>query len=210
MDETREWESGAYRDTNSEKLDYEAFYSPLVVREFARYMHKHRKQANGKLRAGDNWQGLFGSPGEHRKVCMSSLWRHFEDLWLLHRGYRVEGVTVKEVLCAILFNVQAYLFSILIEEEKEVSHSSDLPLGNLFDCKLIEKGHGNRIFVLNDALGEVRVYSSPIAHSVPGYLCDCSACGAWSTRRLVYMYKGTKITTNRCDKHETMPIQRED
>ena len=126
MDETREWESGAYRDTNEEKLDYEAFYSPLVVREFAKYMHKHRKQSDGKLRDGDNWQGLFGPPGEHRKVCMKSLWRHFHDLWMIHRGYPVEGVAIKEVLCAILFNVQAYLFSILIQEEEGVPHPSDL------------------------------------------------------------------------------------
>jgi len=126
MNETREWASGAYRDTNDEKLDYEAFYSPLVVREFARYMHKHRKQSNGKLREGDNWQGLFGTPKEHRKVCMKSLWRHFQDLWMLHRGYRVGGVTKKEVLCAMLFNVQAYLFSILVEEEMGVPLPSDL------------------------------------------------------------------------------------
>jgi len=113
---TREWESGAYRDTNEEKLDYEAFYNPLVVREFARYMHKHRKQSDGNLRDGDNWQGLFGSPEEHRAVCMKSLWRHFHDLWMFHRGYAGRE-TIKEALCAILFNIQAYLFSILVEEE---------------------------------------------------------------------------------------------
>jgi len=125
VDETREWESGAYRDTNSEKLDYEAFYNPLVVREYARYMHKHRKQANGKLRDGDNWQGLFGTPGEHRAVCMKSMWRHFHDLWMFHRGYAGRD-TIKEALCALLFNVQAYLFSILIQEEEGMLHPSDL------------------------------------------------------------------------------------
>jgi len=132
VDDTREWASGAYRDTNEEKLDYEAFYNPLVIREFARYMHKHRKQADGKLRDGDNWQQLFGSPGEHRAVCMGSLVRHVLDLWLFHRGYAGRE-TIKEALCAILFNAQAYLFSILIEEEKGMCHPSELPWTDVID-----------------------------------------------------------------------------
>lgn len=118
MDEIREWVSGAYRDTNEEKLDYEAFLNPLVIQAFAQYMHKHRHQADGKLRAGDNWQGLFGSPDEHRAVCMKSMWRHFHDLWMFHRGYRGRD-TIKEALCALLFNIMAYLYSILIEEEAD-------------------------------------------------------------------------------------------
>ena len=122
--ETREWASGAYRDTSDEKLDYEAFYSPLVLREFARYMHRHRKQADGKLRDGDNWQQLFGTPGEHRAVCMGSLVRHVLDLWLFHRGYAGRE-TIKEALCAILFNAQAYLFSMLIQEEEGLYRPSD-------------------------------------------------------------------------------------
>jgi len=79
-------------------------------------MNKHRVQADGKLRDGDNWQGLFGSPEEHRAVCMKSMWRHFLDLWKFHRGYTGRD-TIKEALCALLFNAQAYLFSILVEDQ---------------------------------------------------------------------------------------------
>ncbi len=208
---TREWASGAYRDTNDDKLDYEAFYSPLVVREFARYMHKHRKQADGKLREGDNWQGLFGSPKEHRKVCMKSLWRHFLDLWMLHRGYPVEGVTKKELLCAILFNAQAYLFSILIEEQAEKKLP---PITGLFDCPVVEGSDGDRTFMIEDEfLGEVPVHSKSVKGE--GYLCEITElknkeCSKQATRRMVYMYEGTQVTTYRCDYHETMPIQREE
>ena len=40
-------------------------------------------------------------------------------MWFLHRGYKRtdkqtgEELTMKEVLCAILFNVQGYLYEIL-------------------------------------------------------------------------------------------------
>ena len=52
----RLFESGAIRDNDDDKLDLEGFYSPLVVKRFAEYMHKHRIQADGGLRASDNWQ----------------------------------------------------------------------------------------------------------------------------------------------------------
>jgi len=204
-DETREWESGAYRDTNEDKLDYEAFYSPLVMREFALYMHKHRHQANGKLRAGDNWQGLFGEPEEHRKVCMGSLVRHVLDLWLFHRGHTGRE-TIKEALCAILFNAQAYLFSLLIEEQDE--HLGTCPLC-LFTSELERRPNGERIFHVDDEfLGEVQVYSSPA--KLPVHCCDQEECIQPATRQLMYLYEGIQVTTWRCAKHETMPIQRED
>lgn len=108
--------SGATRDTSVGKLDYEGFLSPLVVERFARYMDKHRTQSNGELRDADNWQGGFP-----RSSYMKSLWRHFMDLWLLHRGRPArEGVDLEEALCACLFNVQGYLHEVLIgRSEKE-------------------------------------------------------------------------------------------
>lgn len=111
----RQFDTGATRDTDENKLDYEGFMSPLVLQWYAQYMHQHRKQADGKLRDGDNWQ-----KGMPLDVYMKSLWRHFMDLWLLHRGYgdKSESPEVEEVLCAILFNVMGYLHSILNEDRK--------------------------------------------------------------------------------------------
>ena len=114
----REWKTGATRDEDDTKPDYEGFYSPLVVEEFGRYMNKHRIQADGEARDSDNWQQLFGTPGEHRAVCIKSMWRHFLDLWLFHRNCNGRE-TIKEALCGLIFNAQAYLFSILIEEEND-------------------------------------------------------------------------------------------
>ena len=107
----REFESGATRDINKGKFDYEGFISPIVLKAFAEYMDKHRKQSDGKLRDSDNWQ-----KGIPKDVYMKSMWRHFMDLWLEHRGFESrEGV--EEALCGIIFNSMGYLHEILKERK---------------------------------------------------------------------------------------------
>lgn len=103
----RNFESGATRDSDSDKFDYEGFLSPEVLKRYAAYMHEHRKQADGQLRDSDNWQ-----KGIPRTVYMKSMWRHFMDVWTIHRrmsffdgDYRL----LNEALCALLFNVMGYL-----------------------------------------------------------------------------------------------------
>ena len=59
----RNFDTGATRDNDDEKMDYEGFLSPIVLKEFGRYMHKHRKQTDGKFRESDNWQK--GMPKKH-------------------------------------------------------------------------------------------------------------------------------------------------
>lgn len=107
----RTFDGGATRDNDDGKFDFEGFEHPLVFEAFGRYMHHHRKQADGNLRASDNWQ--HGIP---KDAYIKSLFRHFIDLWFLHRGIerydRDDGhaLTVEEVCCAIRFNVNGYLF----------------------------------------------------------------------------------------------------
>jgi hypothetical protein len=119
MAEMREFSTGATRNSDTGKNDYEGFLSPLVLEEFGNYMTIHRKQADGKLRDSDNWQ-----KGIPQDAYIKSLWRHFHDLWCLHRGYirtdKLTGnkISKKEALCAILFNVQGYLFEELRKENK--------------------------------------------------------------------------------------------
>jgi hypothetical protein len=72
-------------------------------------MHRHRIQPNGELRNSDNWQK--GIPLE---AYMKSLWRHFMDVWLLHRGYTAEQ-ELEESLTAMMFNTEGYLHEILKE-----------------------------------------------------------------------------------------------
>lgn len=110
MAEIRKFDTGATRDTDQGKHDPEGFLSPLVIERFNEYMHKHRKQADGNLRASDNWQ-----KGIPKDAYMKSAWRHFLDWWKEHRGYESrEGL--QDALCALMFNVQGYLFEVLKEE----------------------------------------------------------------------------------------------
>ena len=103
----RNFETGATRDNEEGKLDFEGFISPLTTRRFAEYMHSHRKQADGKLRASDNWQK--GIPID---AYAKSLARHVEDFKLHHRGHPhlATDKDYQNVLCAILFNINGLLF----------------------------------------------------------------------------------------------------
>ena len=110
----RTFDTGATRDTEEGKLDYEGFLSPLAIERFAQYMHKHQKQSDGKLRDSDNWQ-----KGIPKKAYMKSLWRHFMDVWKEHRGYRSRD-GIEEALCGIIFNAMGYLFEVLSNERKRM------------------------------------------------------------------------------------------
>lgn len=105
----REFDTGATRDTEEGKLDYEGFLSPLVLRRFAEYMHAHRVQADGNLRDSDNWQ-----KGMPKEAYIKSGFRHFMDWWMEHRGHDGRE-DIEEALCALLFNVQGYLHEHLKE-----------------------------------------------------------------------------------------------
>lgn len=107
---SRKFKSGATRDTEKDKLDYEGFLSPIVLKAYAEYMNKHRVQSDGKLRDSDNWQ-----KGIPKDVYMKSGFRHFMDWWLEHRGYKSRD-GIKDALCGIIFNSAGYLFELLKEE----------------------------------------------------------------------------------------------
>lgn len=110
----REFVTGATRHTDLNKLDYEGFLSPLALKCYAEYMNGHRVQADGNLRDSDNWQ--MGIP---RDVYIKSLWRHFMDMWMLHRGYpdEAEDATIVNGICGVIFNAFGYLHELLIVEK---------------------------------------------------------------------------------------------
>ena len=115
----RHFESGATRDTDNNKYDYEAFFCPLVLERRAAYMHKHRIQPDGSLRAGDNWQ-----KGIPLDAYAKSEARHHHQFWKLHRGYptldeKGNPVDLEEAICAQMFNLEGYLHEILKKKEAE-------------------------------------------------------------------------------------------
>jgi hypothetical protein len=105
----RSFDTGATRDTDNGKYDFEGFISPLVLWEYADYMHRNRVQSNGELRASDNWQ-----KGIPLDAYIQSLLRHVMDLWMLHRNHppirpeNAEIATFTEALGGLLFNAMGY------------------------------------------------------------------------------------------------------
>lgn len=116
---TRAFATGATRDNDSQKLDYEGFISPLVDRRFAEYMHECRLRnvpEGQSIRSSDNWQ-----KGMPLDSYAKSLVRHVTEFRLLHDGFlawddKNNPMNLEDVLCAIRFNVDGYLFELLKEK----------------------------------------------------------------------------------------------
>ena len=104
MTTVRPFASGANRDTDLGKNDYEGFLSPWVLERYGDYMTRHRVLPDGSLRDSDNWQ-LGIPPNQY----MKSLIRHVFHLWKLHRQVALDREEVKDACCAVMFNVMGYL-----------------------------------------------------------------------------------------------------
>lgn len=123
-DTTRLFETGATRDKDDNKLDYEGFLSPIVLRAFSEYMHECRLRnipPGETIRSSDNWQ-----KGIPLDTYMKSGLRHVMEWWLIHRGYvavdeKGNVMDLVKVLCAVMFNVMGYLFEVL---KQRATHSS--------------------------------------------------------------------------------------
>lgn len=108
----RTFDTGATRDTDDFKPDFEGFLSPLVMHRFGEYMVKHRVQTDGTIRPSDNWQ-----KGIPRSVYIKSAFRHFFEWWTAHRngGGGAVAELLEDSICALLFNAMGYLFEVLNE-----------------------------------------------------------------------------------------------
>ena len=106
----RTFETGATRDTDEDKPDYEGILSPLVIVRYGEYMQTHRVQADGGLRASDNWQ-----KGIPKSAYMASGFRHFIDWWSAHRGCPSRD-GIEDAICGLLFNAFGYLHELLKEK----------------------------------------------------------------------------------------------
>lgn len=96
----RTFDSGATRDDDADKVDFAGFLSPVALEAYAQYMHRHRQQADGTLRASNNWRR--GMPMD---TFVKSGWRHFFAWWKAHD----EGRLDEEAVCGLLFNLFGYL-----------------------------------------------------------------------------------------------------
>ncbi len=110
----RKSDTGAIRNSDVDKINYQGALSPLVLESYGQYIQKHSLLPDGTRRNNKNWQKLFGTPKEHRQVCIESAWRHFIDLLKEHDGYDSQD-GIDEALGGLMFNIQAYWFSLLKE-----------------------------------------------------------------------------------------------
>ena len=90
--------TGAYRDSDKDKIDFEGHLSPLALDVLGRYMHKHRFLRDGSVRASDDWQlgfddASFVKPGM----------RHFMAVWRIMRGWPAEE-SLEDAFGGWLFN----------------------------------------------------------------------------------------------------------
>ena len=113
-EEVRKFDTGATRSSEAGRYDPEGFLSPIVIERFCEYMNSHRVQPDGSIRGSDNWQ-----KGIPRDAYMKGAWRHMLHLWTRHRKYPVQdsmaAKDIEEDLCALLFNIQGYLFEVVKE-----------------------------------------------------------------------------------------------
>lgn len=99
----RTFDTGANRNSDEGKLDFEGFLCPRVLTAYAEYMNKNRHLEDGSLRDSDNWQ-----KGIPQDAYMKSMYRHFMDVWKDHRGIETPEDEITN-LCALLFNVSGML-----------------------------------------------------------------------------------------------------
>jgi len=91
--------TGAYRDSDKDKIDFEGHLSPLALDLLGRYMHKHRFLKDGSVRASDNWQLGFDDAS-----FVKSGMRHWMAVWRHMRGWPAEE-SLEDALGGVLFNL---------------------------------------------------------------------------------------------------------
>ena len=113
----KQYASGATRNNSEHKLAHHGFNSAICDRSYAEYMHKHRIQADGKIRDPDNWQ-----KGIDEENYLDSMYRHMQDLRLHRAGVAVycpddgHEVGAIELLNAIEFNVKGLKYELLLKK----------------------------------------------------------------------------------------------
>lgn len=113
--EITEFETGATRDAEKDKLNYIRALCPLVMRCYVTYIGEHRRQSNGDLRDWDNWKR-----GIPKQRYLEGLDRHKRAVWLLHEGFPAFDnrgpVNMKDSLCGVIFGAMGMLREVLMEE----------------------------------------------------------------------------------------------
>ena len=115
----KQFDSGATRSGDKDKLRYNRFMSFQVLKEYCEYLNKHRVDKTGNLRDPDNWK-----KGIPKQCYVNSLITHAFDLVRSYEGESVidpdsgKVVSLVDLACAVMFNVHGLIYEILKEKQK--------------------------------------------------------------------------------------------
>lgn len=105
--------TGATRSDATAKPDFSGYISPLAMILFGEYMLRHQVQADGELRAANNWKR--GMPIERYVSSLSRHIRDFSEAWDKLALDQVAGaememtmVALEEAWGGVQFNVQGF------------------------------------------------------------------------------------------------------
>lgn len=188
-EKVRTFESGAFRDTDGDKLQFSRSLSPIVLIRYTEFISKHNSTKAGKRRE-DNWKKGFP-----REAYMESKFRHFMETWLIQDGLKdypdldpkcIEDIALEELiesLCAELFNTQGFLHVLLLEQRERTKNR--LPKKK-YPKPLIEKQLENT--------KESPVHYRPIGNK--------SLCGLKSTGTSIWSWthNRSEVTCKTCKK----------
>jgi hypothetical protein len=108
----RKFSTGAIRDDDKNKINYEKGLSPLVLEAYGEFMRGNNMMPDGSYRDEGNWKKGFT-----KQSYMESKWRHFMTTWMIHDEFIEDPTCAKIIksLCAELFNTMGYLHVVLLE-----------------------------------------------------------------------------------------------
>ena len=156
----RTFKTGATRDDNTHKLNHVRGLSTQVQQRYLEYLGVHRLQKDGSLRDWDNWKRGI-DVNDYRE----SLLRHANDAVRASMGLPVpENASLEDLLCAIRFNADGWLFELLAAKSGN-RELSDIP-------------------VMQPICGNCRSYDKtcgPSATSTPVDSAD-AACGCFTPK----------------------------
>lgn len=198
----KNYESGATRNSDEGKPQYAKVGDPSIDKAYAEYMNSQAVQADGKVRAADNWK-----KGIPVADYLDSMDRHFHDVWALQIGRDdiAEEKDLVTALCALKFNVDGMLYEVLKArrfEEAKRKNTEEI-LGALMDVTAL--GDANLVWVsgLPDASGDftgfydtatTQTYQEPVdegsadtyedGRSYPARWYKDETWGAWTADQL--------------------------
>lgn len=101
------------RDSKAGKPHYTRILSPLSMMAYGEYMLRHSIMKDGTTRSPDNWK-----KGMDRADYIDSMVGHAIKAWFAQEIPNWEGDSMKESLCAVMFNAQGRLHELLKEGGK--------------------------------------------------------------------------------------------